>query len=146
MASDRQIAANRANCTRSTGPVTFAGKMKSSRNAFRHGLSTPLLSESDPLRVQSLAVLIGGSSREGERMQAATETAQSHLDLLRVRAVRAELLANRSVASLNAQELRQLASLDRYERYARTKRRKAAKSMFGQEGGKKLFAKTKPIS
>ena len=35
MASEKQIAANRANAKKSTGPRTGAGKQKSSRNAFR---------------------------------------------------------------------------------------------------------------
>ena len=42
MASEKQIAANRANAKRSTGPKTLVGKMASSRNAYRHGLSEPL--------------------------------------------------------------------------------------------------------
>jgi len=42
MASEKQIAANRANALRSTGPKTLAGKLKSSRNAYRRGLSGPL--------------------------------------------------------------------------------------------------------
>ena len=42
MATERQIAANRANALRSTGPKTAAGKSKSSRNAYRHGLSGPM--------------------------------------------------------------------------------------------------------
>ena len=42
MASEKQIAANRANAKRSTGPKTLAGKLRSSRNAFRHRLSGPL--------------------------------------------------------------------------------------------------------
>ena len=42
MATQKQIAANRANSKRSTGPKTAAGKLRSSRNAFRHGLSLTL--------------------------------------------------------------------------------------------------------
>jgi hypothetical protein len=38
MASEKQIAANRANAARSTGPRTPAGKAASSRNAARHHL------------------------------------------------------------------------------------------------------------
>jgi hypothetical protein len=41
MATARQIAANRRNAQRSTGPRTAAGKSTSSRNALRHGLSRP---------------------------------------------------------------------------------------------------------
>ncbi len=39
MASDRQIAANRLNAKKSTGPRTENGKQRSRRNAIRHGLS-----------------------------------------------------------------------------------------------------------
>lgn len=39
MASDRQIAANRENAKRSTGPRSEAGKARSARNALKHGLS-----------------------------------------------------------------------------------------------------------
>lgn len=39
MASEKQIAANRANAQHSTGPRTGDGKAASSRNALRHGLT-----------------------------------------------------------------------------------------------------------
>ena len=39
MATHKQIAANRANAKRSTGPKTKKGKLRSSMNAWRHGLS-----------------------------------------------------------------------------------------------------------
>jgi hypothetical protein len=39
MATDRQIAANRANAQRSTGPKTAAGRGVSRYNALKHGLS-----------------------------------------------------------------------------------------------------------
>ena len=39
MTSFRQIAANRRNALKSTGPTTLAGKDRSRRNAIRHGLS-----------------------------------------------------------------------------------------------------------
>ena len=38
MTSFRQIEANRRNATRSTGPITEAGKQSSRQNAIRHGL------------------------------------------------------------------------------------------------------------
>lgn len=39
MASDKQLLANRANALRSTGPRTLAGKLRSRRNAVKHGLT-----------------------------------------------------------------------------------------------------------
>lgn len=50
MATDRQIAANRRNAKKSTGPRTLQGKLQSRRNAFRHGLTAetaPLENEND---------------------------------------------------------------------------------------------------
>jgi len=43
MATPSQIASNRANATRSTGPRTEAGKATSSRNAIKHGLAGGVL-------------------------------------------------------------------------------------------------------
>jgi hypothetical protein len=39
MATEKQIAANRRNAARSTGPRTTSGKDRSRMNALRHGLS-----------------------------------------------------------------------------------------------------------
>jgi hypothetical protein len=39
MASERQIAANRRNARKSTGPRSGAGRKRASRNAYRHGLT-----------------------------------------------------------------------------------------------------------
>lgn len=56
MASAAQIAANRANSAKSTGPKSAAGKARSSRNAFLHGLSRE--PEADPERVDAIAKVI----------------------------------------------------------------------------------------
>lgn len=84
MATEKQIAANRANAKRSTGPRTLAGKLKSSRNAYRHGLSSPprldtVMSAQTEVIVRAL---IHGEENE-EKMRAAAEFAAAHLELLR---------------------------------------------------------------
>ena len=52
MATAAQIAANRRNALKSTGPRTGAGKAASSRNALRHGLRA------------RTAVVLGENARE----------------------------------------------------------------------------------
>src|SRR5262245_4309679 len=50
MASDKQVAANRENAKRSTGPQTVAGKALSRVNAYKHGLTakTIVIGDEDP--------------------------------------------------------------------------------------------------
>ena len=60
---------------------------------------------------------------------AAVEVAQAHTQLLRVAAVRSELVANLDFASANLKQVRRLAALDRYERQAITRRRQAARKL-----------------
>lgn len=51
MASEKQIAANRRNAAKSTGPRTAGGKAASSRNALKHGvLSKQALSEYEDIQ------------------------------------------------------------------------------------------------
>ena len=38
--SEKQLAANRANAAKSTGPTSIAGKANSSRNSYKHGLDS----------------------------------------------------------------------------------------------------------
>jgi hypothetical protein len=63
VATERQIAANRANAKRSTGPKTLAGKMASSRNAFRHGFSDPLRFDPRP-QPRSTQLLVRWPAKE----------------------------------------------------------------------------------
>ncbi len=126
MASEKQIAANRANAMRSTGPKTLAGKMASSRNAFRHGLSRPL--RFDPVtsaKVEAIAQALAGEEASEEQLASAADFARAQLELLRIRSKRAELMDQVDINYKDTHKLRSIAALDRYERYSLTRRRRA---------------------
>ncbi len=130
MATERQIAANRANALKSTGPKTAAGRLKSSRNAFRHGLSLPLwLDLETSAKADAIARTLANNPTDGEQLTAATDVAQAQLDLLRIRAVRAKLMAEVDLTTGSLEHLRRLKALDRYERFAATKRRRASRKL-----------------
>jgi hypothetical protein len=126
MATEKQIAANRANSKRSTGPKTGIGRIKSGRNAFRHGLSLP----ADAAEIETLTgafaegfSIAGGGAPE---LLAVRQLAMAHFELLRVRRVRERLLASLDCRDCRPRDLRRLIALTRYERIALAKRRKAA--------------------
>ena len=126
MATEKQIAANRENAKRSTGPKTAAGRSRSSRNAVRHGLSCPLdfaMSE----KADAIARLLSSVGANHEQLTSTMEVAHAQVELLRIRTVRAELMAAIDVACCDSRQLRRLVALDRYERYAHTRRRRAAR-------------------
>jgi hypothetical protein len=126
MASEKQIAANRANAKRSTGPKTAVGKTVSSRNAFRHGLSCPLPPglPTSP-KVDKIARALTSEGACDEHWASAVEFANAQCELLKIQAIRTEMIAGVDLERLDTHKLRRLASLDRYERYSHTRRRRA---------------------
>jgi hypothetical protein len=128
MATEKQIAANRANANLSTGPRTVVGKRRSSQNALKHGLSLPLDEASEP-RATELAVSFAASTNADPRDY--LDFARAHLAVERVRLVQSGLVVNeRSLR--DAHVLRQLLKTERYERIAVTKRRRAAQKFSAQ--------------
>jgi hypothetical protein len=127
MATEKQIAANRANAQKSTGPKTAAGKLRSSRNAYRHGLSCSL--RLDPVisaKAGAIAHALIGENPDEDKLRSAAEFAQAQLELQRIRSTRADLMAKIDLNQPDMHELQRLVALDRYERYAHTKRRRTA--------------------
>jgi hypothetical protein len=127
VATEKQIAANRANAQKSTGPKTAAGKLKSSRNAYRHGLSYPM--RLDPVtsaKTDAIARALIGEDANEEKLRSAAEFAAAQRELQRIRSTRADLMAKFDLNQPNIHELQHLVALDRYERYAHTKRRRAS--------------------
>lgn len=127
MATEKQISANRANALRSTGPRTAAGRAKSSRNSYRHGLSLPVSADGPQTRakIDMIARAIGGDAATEDGLRAAMRVAEAQLDLARIRAIRT---LNTPAALSSTQALERLLVLDRYERLALS-RRKSAKRL-----------------
>lgn len=93
MATERQIAANRRNARKSTGPRSNAAKKRTSRNAYRHGLTLSLTSSAAfAKRLDELARKIAGDSKSEIILEYARAAAQAELDLARVRQVKVALI------------------------------------------------------
>lgn len=91
MASERQLRANRANASRSTGPRSRAGKQRASKNATRHGLSVDLRGchqETIELVARELIDDVGGIRRR----EAARSLAYAVLELERVSRTKLSLI------------------------------------------------------
>jgi hypothetical protein len=131
LATEKQIAANRANAKHSTGPRTAAGKLKSSRNAHRHGLSGPMpLDLPSAATVNFIALELAGEYATEDRLISAAHFASAQMELFRIRAIRSDQYAKVDLFNTNnLKELKRLAAIDRYERYALTKRRRASKQL-----------------
>jgi len=132
MATEKQIAANRANAQKSTGPKTAAGKLKSSRNAYRHGLSCPFRFDPifDPIfsaKVDAISRALMGEDANEDNLRLATEFAHAQLELQRIRSTRTSLMETFDPNQPDIGTLLRLTALDRYERYAQTKRRRVSR-------------------
>jgi hypothetical protein len=87
MATDRQIAANRRNGSLGCGPKTSAGKVRSSRNALKHGLSIPVNRDKTLRRQIEVLARILAQSQAGNVFWRARAAAEAEPELLRARAV-----------------------------------------------------------
>jgi hypothetical protein len=131
MTSTRKIESNKKNASRSTGPRTPGGKLRSRHNSRRHGLATKI--EDDPEakgKIKCLTAILAEDSSDFERMEQARILAECYFDLRRIRAVRSELfftIDDLEIASRNDFE-NAFCAMDRISRYelrAISKRKKA---------------------
>jgi hypothetical protein len=148
MATERQIAANRRNALRSTGPRSPGGKRQSRHNAYRHGLSLSIISNADfAKRLEKLALKIAAGSRDPLVLECARKLAESVFELTRVRRAQVALIeralaldeidAPQAVSAGGtrrfAQSLRRilpdLRKLERYETHAAAVRDRAIREM-----------------
>jgi hypothetical protein len=148
VATDRQIAANRRNARRSTGPRSRAAKKRSSQNSFRHGLSAGATVDAERIkRVETLARKIAGAKTDFVTLECARTIAQAQFDLAQVGRVKLALMslikefrgsqmrqgdaaakptiAPNSNADSIQRALSELIRLDRYERRAAVRRARA---------------------
>lgn len=92
MASERQIAANRRNARKSTGPRSEPGKKRASQNAHRHGLTIRMTSVEFERQVETLARQLAGDTEDKMTLEFARVAAEAELELVRVRQVKAALI------------------------------------------------------
>jgi hypothetical protein len=93
LTSYRQREANVTNAKAGTGPRSEAGKVRSSRNALRHGLNVSIWGDAAlTSRAEALAQRIAGPKADAETMIWARVIAEAQFALERVRARRMRLL------------------------------------------------------
>lgn len=141
LTSERQRDANRLNAKSSTGPRSAAGKVRAAKNALRHGLNVPILS--DPAlapEAEAIAQRIAASNEDADVLERARRIGEAQVDLRRARARRRGLLVELlergpllpldevKLAAIFEDRALELARLDRYERRALSRRKSAIRS------------------
>jgi hypothetical protein len=94
MTTEKQIAANRQNARRSSGPRSGEGKRRSSQNAYRHGLSAGVNAHGEYVKdIEALARKIAGNSTDVVVLECARTIAQAEFDLARIRRLKVGLVS-----------------------------------------------------
>jgi hypothetical protein len=89
MTSERKLAANQNNATRSTGPRTAQGKSRSKHNALRHGLTTNTRHNPAVLpQIERMTKAICKQGADRLEYEQALEIAENEFMVLAVRAAR----------------------------------------------------------
>jgi len=148
MASPAQIAANRRNALRSTGPRTAIGKARSQSNALKHGLRAPL--DRNASIVEAVEALTTDIARlEKKPREVVRPIAEQQIKINRVQQTRVEIinryierLARDDPEGLNSQAriavataaaIPEIAPLADYERRELSRHRKEVLRAFEKE-------------
>jgi hypothetical protein len=137
MTSIRKIESNKNNASRSTGPRTPGGKLRSSQNARRHGLATRI--EEDPEAkggIACLTAILADGSDDFEHIERSRILAERRFELRRIRAVRFAIFTTISDPQNATFEdfdkaLRAMGSISRYERRAFSQNKRALRKSNG---------------
>jgi hypothetical protein len=92
--SARKIRANRRNSLHSTGPKTAAGRATAAKNALRHGLRVPILSDrvfSEEIEILTRRII--DIDANPELADLARRIAEAETDITRIRHVRARMIS-----------------------------------------------------
>jgi hypothetical protein len=96
MSSERQIAANRRNAQKSTGPRSAAGKQRASANAYRHGFAAGIGHCDKSAQIERLALdMIGAATgsfdaaTDAEILEFGRVAAKAELDIAYLRRAKA---------------------------------------------------------
>jgi hypothetical protein len=91
--TERQLATNRRNARRSTGPRSKGGKERASRNSYRHGLTAPhMTTQQHAKRVEELARKIAADATDFVTLDHARAAAEAEFGLARVRQAKVALI------------------------------------------------------
>jgi hypothetical protein len=91
--TERQVAANRRNARRSTGPRSRGAKERTSRNSYRHGLTARLTTTKEHTkRVENLARKIAAEATDFVILEYARAAAEAEFGIARVRQAKVALI------------------------------------------------------
>lgn len=134
MASDLQIAANRRNALRSTGPRGTAGKARAASNSTKHGLASDLSRDPKALAAADRLADAIFQSYVGLSRVSARRVAMATFELKNVQKARAGVMESAILGKENStlldidDLLSKLRSIDRYEARAASRKRKALRN------------------
>ena len=145
MTSIRKIESNKSNASRSTGPRTSGGKLRSGQNARRHGLATRIENDSEAKgEIERLSAILAEGADGFESIEQSRILAERHFDLRRIRAARFDVFSTISDlenASLDDFEkaLHAVVSISRYEKRAFSKSKRALRKFAAEVSHARLL-------